>query len=182
MTTSLEKAYAISPDTGSHMLSSAPVVFTTQSEIREQLLSITRSAERQLTIWSSDLNSGLLETPGFLEAVKRFVLARRHARVRILTRQMPAPAADEPRNALLAMAERLPASFEVRTIANPGLDAGELLLADERGVLYRIHMDRWDGMADLNDPLVARFYMTLFDAAWRTALAVDLTADRSTGL
>lgn len=180
MTTSLEKAYTISADTGSHaQLPGAPVVFTTQSEIREQLLSIARSAERQLTIWSSDLNSGLLENPGFLEAVKRFVLARRHARVRILTPHLPDM--DQHRHALLVMAERLPASFEVRTIANPGLDAGELLLADERGVLYRIHMDRWDGMADLNDPLVARFYLTLFDAAWRTAVAVDLAADRSVG-
>lgn len=172
MTTSLEKAPISTADTGSHaQLPAAPVVFTTQAEIREQLLSLTRSAERLLTIWSDDLNSGLLDNPGFLEAIKRFVLARRHARVRILTRQLPDHSAGQ--HALLAMAERLPASFEVRAIATPGLDAAELLLADDRGVLYRIHMDRWDGMAGLNDPLVARFYMAQFDAAWRLAQAGD---------
>jgi hypothetical protein len=171
MTTSLEKACTTTADTGSHArLPGAPVVFTTQPEIREQLINITRAAERHLAIWSDDLNSGLLDNPGFLEAVKRFVLARRHARVRILTRSLPSG-----EHALLAMSERLPASFEVRTLINPGLDAAELLLSDDRGVLYRIHADRWDGMADVNDPLVARFYMAQFDASWRLAQPADRT-------
>ncbi len=170
MTTSLEKAYATTADTGSHaQLPGTPVVFTTQAEIREQLVSITRAAERHLAIWSDDLNSGLLDNPGFLEAVKRFVLARRHARVRILTRSLPSAGT----HALLAMAERLPASFEVRTLINPALDAAELLLSDDRGVLYRIHKDRWDGMADVNDLLVARFYMAQFDTSWRLAQSAD---------
>lgn len=172
MTTSLEKAHATTADTGSHaQLPGEPIVFTTQAELREQLLNVTRAAERHLAIWSDDLNSGLLDNPGFLEVVKRFVLARRHARVRILTRSLPARGT----HALLAMAERLPASFEVRTLINPGLDAAELLLSDDRGVLYRIHTDRWDGMADVNDPLVTRFYMAQFDAAWRLTQPADKT-------
>lgn len=170
MTTSLEQADTISADTGSHaQLPRAPVVFTSQTEIREQLVRLTRSAERQLAIWSTDLNAGLLENAAFLEALTRFVLARRHARVRILTPQLPD--SSERKHALLAIAERLPASLEVRTVSSPALEAGELLLADERGVLYRIHVDRWDGMADLNDPLVARFYLAQFDSAWRMALS-----------
>ena len=71
------------------------------------------------------------------------------------------------------MAERLPASIEIRTADNVGLDAGELVLSDDRGVLYRIHVARWDGMANQNDPLVARFYMAQFDATWRNALPVE---------
>ncbi|MGE0113507.1 MAG: hypothetical protein AB7T07_01275 [Steroidobacteraceae bacterium] len=169
MTTSLEQACTTSADTGSHaQLPGEPVVFTTQTETYEQLLGLTRSAVKQLAIWSTNLDSGLWESPGFLEALKRFVLARRHARVRVLTPQLPDTG--ERRHALLAMAERLPASFEVRTAAQAGLDAGELLLADDRGVFYRIHVDRWDGMSDLNDPLVARFYLTQFDSAWRAAV------------
>lgn len=179
MTTSLERTCATNAETGSPPPPpGAPVVFTTQTELYEQLMGITRAAEKQLAIWSTDLNAGLWENPGFLEALKRFVLARRHARVRILTRQLPG--SSERRHTLLTMAERLPASIEVRTVVQSGLDAGELLLADEHGVLYRIHVDRWDGMADLNDPLVARFYLAQFDAAWRTALpAAGL--DRSAG-
>lgn len=146
----------------------APVVFTTASEAREQLLGLARCAERQLAIWTTNLDIGQLADCAFIDAVKRFVLARRQARVRILTPALP-QALDNTshKHALLAMAERLPASIEVRTASHPGLDASELLLADERGVYYRIHIDRWDGMADQQDPLVARFYLAQFNMAWR---------------
>ena len=170
MTTSLTQAQLGDADTGSHVrLPSAPVIFTTPVETREQLLGITRSVSRQLAIWSTDLNAGQLEDPGFLEAIKRFVLSRRQARVRILTPQLPSQ--DEHKHALLAMAERLPASIEIRTASHPGLDASELLLADDRGIYYRIHIDRWDGMADQHDPMVARFYLAQFNSAWRTGAA-----------
>jgi hypothetical protein len=172
MNTSLEQAPSSTSDTGSHaQLPSIPVVFTTKHEMRDQLLNVTRCAEKQLAIWSDDLDKGLFESPAFLEVLKRFVLARRHARVRLLTPQLPT--STEHKHALLAMAERLPGSFEVRTIGDAPLDAGELLLSDDRGVLYRIHPDRWDGMANQNDLLVTRFYMTQFDAAWRAATPVE---------
>jgi hypothetical protein len=172
MTTSLEQAPPSTSDTGNHaQLPSVPVVFTSQPEMREQLLNVTRCAEKQLAIWSVDLDKGLFESAAFLEVIKRFVLARRHTRVRLLMPQLPT--STEHKHALLAMAERLPASFEVRTMADAPLDAGELFLSDDRGVLYRIHPDRWDGMANQNDLLVTRFYMTQFDAAWRTAIPIE---------
>lgn len=170
MNTSLEQAHALDADTGSHArLPSVPVVFTTQAETREQLVGIVRSASRQLAIWITDLNAGQLEDAGFIEAIKRFLLSRRQSRVRILTPQLPPDTA--PKHALLAMAERLPASIEIRTANHPGLDAGELLVSDERGVYYRIHLDRWDGMADQDDPMVARFYLAQFNMAWRASVA-----------
>jgi hypothetical protein len=40
-------------------------------------------------------------------------------------------------------------------------------------VLYRIHVERWDGMANQNDLLVTRFYLTQFDAAWRNGVPLE---------
>jgi hypothetical protein len=174
MSTSLQQAPSTTHirDIGSHTKSpSEPVVFTSQQEMREQLLNLTRGAEKHLAIWSGDLDRGLFESTAFLGAVKRFVLARRHARVRLLTPQLPSSI--DTRHALLDMAECLPASFEVRTIPDAPLDAGELLLSDDHGVLYRIHVDSWDGMSNQNDHLVTRFYMTQFDASWRIATPVE---------
>lgn len=155
----------------------APVVFTTPGEAREQLLGLARCAERQLAIWTTDMTVGQLEDPAFIDAIKRFVLARRQARVRVLTPALPQLSnCNDHKHALLAMAERLPASIEIRTANHPGLDASELLLSDERGVYYRIHIDRWDGMADQQDPMVARFYLAQFNMAWRAG-ATALTRE-----
>ncbi|MGD9842648.1 MAG: hypothetical protein AB7U99_07065, partial [Steroidobacteraceae bacterium] len=70
---------------------------------------------------------------------------------------------------ILLMAARLPNCFEIRATDSTCLEAAELLLADERGVLYRIQPDRWDGMANIYDPMVARFYRVQFDTAWNAA-------------
>ena len=171
---SLQNGPNIFTDTGSHVqLRSAPMLFTTQAEMREQLLTVTRTAERQITLWSSNLTSGLFESASFLDVLKRFVLARRNSRVRLLTR--PVVEHEGRNHKLLAMAERLPGSFEIRTSVDTCLDAAELLMADERGVVYRIHTDRWDGMSDIYDPMVARFYRVQFDGVWNAALPMPLT-------
>jgi len=170
MNTSLEQALANIGLRDAGALPGMPVVLTGQHEMRDQLLLLTRNAERQLAIWSLGLDTGLFETTAFLDALKRFVLARRHTRVRVLMPHMPS---SEHRHGLLAMAERLPASFEIRTIDNAPLDAGELFLSDDRGVLYRIHMDRWDGMSNHNDVLVTRFYLAQFEASWSMATPIE---------
>jgi hypothetical protein len=158
-------------DTGSHLkFQPGPVVLTTQREMHRQLLGVIRSATRQVSIWSADIHSGLFEHSGFLEVLKRFVLSVRQARVRILLSQLPDP--DGKPHPLLLLAERLPGTFEIRTIERHSLDAAELIVVDECAVLYRIHCDRWDGMSDISDYQVARFYLTQFNSAWRTAMPI----------
>jgi hypothetical protein len=156
-------------DTGSHLkFQPGPVILTTQREMQRQLLGVIRSATRQVSIWSGNIHSGLFEHGGFLEVLKRFVLSVRQARVRILLLRMPEQ--DEKQHPLLLLAERLPGTFEVRIVEHGSLDAAELIVVDDCAVLYRIHGDRWDGMSDINDHQVARFYLAQFNGGWRTAL------------
>ena len=158
-------------DTGSHLkFQPGPVVLTNQQEMRRQLLGVIRSATKQVNIWSSDIHSGLFEHPGFIEVLKRFVLSVRQARVRILLSELPDQSTE--RHPLLLLAERLPGTFEVRTIEAATLDAAELIVVDDYAVLYRIHPDRWDGMSDINDPQVARFYLAQFNTSWRAAMPI----------
>jgi len=158
-------------DTGSHLkFRAGPVVLTHRREMLNQLLGVTRVATKHVTIWSRDIDSGLFEYPGFIEVLKRLVLAGRHVRVRILLAHMPAPR--EEQHPLLLLAELFPGTFDVRTIENPTMDAAELIVTDESAVLYRIHADRWDGMSDIHDPNVARFYQTQFNSSWHQAVPV----------
>jgi hypothetical protein len=142
-------------------------VLSTLAEMREHLLVVTRAAEHSLSIYTADLAAALYGQPPFLEALKYLVLARRYARVRILT--STTPDASTQTQALLSMAERLPSLMEVRTASAAVLGAAEFAIADGRALVYRIRNDRWDGMVDLNDPAVAKFYLGQFDSAWQAA-------------
>lgn len=149
-------------------------VLNSMAEMREQLLVVTRSAEHSLVIYSADLTTLLFGHAPFLEALKYLVLARRYARVRILTG--PGPYRLVPRHTLLTMAERLPSLIEIRTVPPDAIGTVEFVIADNRALVYRIHHARWDGMADLNDPAVAKFYLAQFDALWQAAAAQDEAA------
>lgn len=159
-------------DTGSHYAYPlGPVLMTTQAEMHKQLLGVTRTATLQVSIWSSALQGGVFEHAGFLEVLKRFILARRQARVRLLLSEAPDPYL-QPRHPLIMLAERLPGTFDVRAVEQATLEAAELIISDETAVLYRIHADRWDGVSNIRDPQVARFYLAQFNTSWRTALPV----------
>jgi hypothetical protein len=40
--------------------------------------------------------------------------------------------------------------------------------------VYRVHLDRWDGVADLNNPPVARQYLDEFDEIWHASSPDEL--------
>lgn len=146
-------------------------VVSTLPELRNQLLDVTRAAEHNLVIYAAELSAELYAQPAFLDALKHLVLARRYARVRILTSALPHQLS--PRHPLLSMAERLTSLMEIRTVPTDILGATEFVIADHRAIVYRLHRTRWDGMADLNDTAVAKFYLAQFDAMWHAALAAD---------
>jgi hypothetical protein len=45
--------------------------------------------------------------------------------------------------------------------------------SDDRAIVYRVHPDRWDGVADLNNPPVARQYLDEFDEIWHASALDD---------
>jgi len=42
-------------------------------------------------------------------------------------------------------------------------------IADDRGIVYRMRADRWEGIALVNSPPVARQYLAEFDVAWNAS-------------
>ena len=148
-------------------------VLSTPAEMREQLLQVTRTAEHSLCIYTAELSPDLYGQAAFLKALKHLVLARRYARVRILS---SAPATlDEHTQPICTMAMRLPSLIEIRSVPAADMGAAEFVVADGRALVYRIHRNRWDGMVEHNDPAVAKFYLTHFDSAWSDATPTRLS-------
>lgn len=147
---------------------SNPQILTTLAEVREASLSIARSAQRLLSIYTLDLESMIYGEEPFLEAIKRLVLARSYAKVRVLLAD-PARAVVDG-NRFLILARRLTSCIDMRVtqLQEPG-SAGVFMVADDRATLYRPQPSRWDGISALNDPPVARRYLNFFDEVWQSS-------------
>jgi hypothetical protein len=140
-------------------------VLTTLAEVRSAVCQVAGSAQRLISIYTPDLEPDLYDQTGFLEVIKHFVLARSFAKVRVLLAEPTRVMRDS--NRFVAMGRRLSSCIDIRYVAAEARQrASAYLIADDRAIVYRMRADTWDGVADINNPPVARLYLQEFDQIW----------------
>lgn len=151
-------------------------ILSTLDEFRSQAVAVTRLAERHLVIYTGRLEPEIYEHPAFVEAFKRLILARSFARVRILVAEA-GPLLDMG-HPLATIAARLPSMVDIRIMPDDQYDASGFIVADEAAVVYRMHCTRWDGIAELHDPAIAKMYLDRFDRVWPVAASMVTDAEQ----
>lgn len=140
-------------------------VLSTEEEIRSAVAEITGLADRSLAILTHDLEPDIYDHDEFLETLKRFVLARTFARVRVLIVD-PARAMKDG-NRFVTMGRRLNSYIEFRNVKPEYRHHQEAFcIADDHALVYRARADSWEGIADTYEPAVARRYLDMFDELW----------------
>ena len=141
-------------------------ILSSSAEFRHAVAEITHNADRALAILTPDLEPEVYDHEEFLEKLKRFILARGFARVRVLitepTRAMKSG------NEFVSMGRRLNSYIEFRNIKDKNHDNLEAFcIADENALVYRVDGRRWEGMSDTHEPAIARKYLDTFETLWQ---------------
>lgn len=157
-------------------------VISSLEEMRAAVDAVAAGAQRLMSIYTPDLEPDLYDQNSFLEIVKRFVLARRFAKVRVLLSDSGRLLRDN--NRFIAMGRRLTSCIDIRPAVAPmsprtNGHPGAYLIADDRAIVYRVHLDRWDGIADLNNPPVARQHLDEFDEIWHASAPDEMARQAS---
>jgi hypothetical protein len=146
-------------------------VFTSKAEARAAVVDITSRANRSLAILTPDLEPEIYDHDDFLETLKRFILARSFARVRVLI--CDPTRAIKNGNRFVDMGRRLNSYIEFRNIKPEcGEHKEAFCIADDQAIVYRARSDSWEGMSDTHEPTIARKYLESFDSLWN-ACEVD---------
>lgn len=141
-------------------------VLSGKREFAAAVADVAAVAARSLAIFTPDLEHGIYDTKPFLETVKRLVLSRSHARIRVLV-------SDPDRvqlsvNRFLHVGRRLSTFIEFRRLAESFQERSDaFLVADNAALVYRARADRWEGVADTREPRMARRYLGEFDQMWQ---------------
>ncbi len=147
-------------------------VVSSLDEMRAAINRVASSAQRLMSIYTPDLEPDIYDQSAFLDIVKRFVLARRFAKVRVLLDDRSRMLRDHHR--FVAMSRRLTSYIDFRLAREPGEQrAAAYIIADDRAIAYRIQSTSWDGVADYDNPPVARMHLAEFDAAWMACQEED---------
>src|SRR5580693_8247988 len=130
------------------------MILSTMPEVRDASLKVAKSAQRLLSIFTQDLEPQVYGEEPFLEAIKRLVLARSYAKVRVLLADPSRAMVDN--NRFLACARRLTSCIDMRSMsAEYPASAGAFIIADDRALVYRLQADRWDGISGGVDSAVS---------------------------
>ncbi len=147
-------------------------VISSREETRQAVIRVAREASRKLSIYTHDLEPGIYDDPEFLEVVKRMILSQTYSRVRVLIAD-PTRAIKNGNN-FVHLGRRLNTYIEFRHVREDlRTHAESFCIADQKALVYRLQADRWEGIADLDEPSVAQLYGRMFDEIW-TASQVEL--------
>ncbi len=159
---------SVGTPTTTRQSSESLTVLSTLAEARAAVNEIAATAQRLISIYTPDLEPDLYDQTPFLEVIKHFVLARSFAKVRVLLAEPTRVMRDS--NRFVAMGRRLSSCIDIRYIAAQAPQrASAYLIADDRAIVYRMRADTWDGVADLNNPPVAKLYLQEFDSIWNAS-------------
>ncbi|MDA1063945.1 MAG: hypothetical protein O2907_06405 [Proteobacteria bacterium] len=140
-------------------------VITTREEMRQAAIEVTREANRKVSIFTHDLEPGIYDDPDFLEIIKRLVLSKTYARIRVLIAD-PSRAVKNGNN-FVHLGRRLNSYIEFRHVREDlRTHAESFCIADDIALVYRLQASRWDGIVDTFEPPVARLYSKMFDEIW----------------
>lgn len=143
-------------------------VLSTLAEVRQSTAAVAATGQRLISIFTPDLEPPLYDSPQVIEVIKRFVLAHSFAKVRILVRDHTRHSGSG--NRFMSMAKRLTSYLEMRILVPEHAHLScSYCIADDRGIVYRMRADRWEGIAAVNSPPVARQYLQEFDLAWHAS-------------
>lgn len=144
--------------------------FTSPEEARAHALALFQDANRDICLYSPDLERWLYSNSDVQQACSRFLLAHPRNRLRILVRDTGRAVREG--HQLLALARRLTSRLHIRKL-NPEYPSEDcaFIIVDSRSLLMRPKVDQYAGYALYNDPGKARLRQSQFDQAWDHSLS-----------
>jgi hypothetical protein len=140
-------------------------VLADRDEVRQAVAELIGHAERGLAILTQDLEPEIYDHDIFLEKLKKFILARSFARVRVLI--VHPERTMKLGNQFVTMGRRLNSYIEIRHAKPEYRDCRDAFcIADDRAIMYRPDAQGWTGMIAL-EPDLAQPYLERFDQLWQ---------------
>ena len=144
-------------------------ILSTLDEYRVAVAEIAKRANRSMSIYTPNLEPLIYDQEMFLEPLKRLVLARGHARLRVLISD-PARVVREG-NRFMQMARRLTSFIELRNVPPEFRDnPAAFIIADASAIAYRQQCSKWEGIVEFNDQQIVKRYLAYFDEVWAVSL------------
>lgn len=129
------------------------------------LLTMVQQGARSLLLYGRYLDGKLYDQAEFIDAVRNLAIQHPQTRVRILIRDIEPLVKHGHR--IVELARHLSSYMEIRQIHSDYAENNEAFsVVDERAVIYRKLSDRYEGIANFNNPNHAQLLSNYFNEVW----------------
>jgi len=131
-------------------------------------LSMLQQTRRDVAIFSRHLDGRLYDTSKFIQALSHLAVQHPRCKIRLLLKDV------EPLvkygHRIIELSRRLSSMIGIRTIHEDYREYNEAYMVfDERGIIKRRYADRYEGIANFNDPKQARELLSFFNEVWNVS-------------
>ena len=137
----------------------------TSSDNYQIALQMLQQTRRDVAILSRHMDGRLYDTSEFIHALSQLAVQHPRCRIRLLLKD--AEPLIKYGHRLIELSRRLSSMIGIRTIHPHYREYNEAYMVfDERSIIKRRYADRYEGIANFNDPIQARELLTLFNEIW----------------
>lgn len=141
------------------------ISLSSRDEVKIINVALTQKSSRNIDILSKHLDSGVFNTPEFMEAIKKLSISSKFTKIRILIKDSEPMTKNGHR--IIELIQQLTSSIEVRQVSEEYKSYNEAFcLYDTKGVIYLRYADRYEGFANFDRPRLATELLNFFNEVW----------------
>lgn len=145
------------------------IALSSRDDVKMTNLSLTQQTSRNINIMSKNLDAGIFDNQEFVEAIKQLSISSKFSKIRILIKDSDSICQNGHR--MIKLIQQLTSSIEVRKVAKEyNSDSREFTLFDHKGVIYRPHAERYEGVAHFNRPSLVSELLNYFNEVWEHSI------------
>lgn len=140
-----------------------------QTDSFEHLLKIITLTQKQLLIFSQQLNPKLFNHPKIEAALSKLARTSRHSEIKILIQDADATLASHHR--LIKLSRRLSSKVSIQKLTLPPRQDFEFVIGDQNKLWYQHHAHQDSGFANYHAYAEAKHFDLLFKDFWKNSEA-----------
>ena len=126
---------------------------------------MVEQAQRSMNLFTPNLDPRVFDNEDFIEAVKKLAISNPRAKVNILILD-PSEVVSRGHR-IVELARRVSSRIFIHRAAEDDRDhVDTFMVVDDVGIIRRAHNDRFEGIAEFNNPGEARLLLKKFNEAW----------------
>lgn len=131
-------------------------------------LNMLQQTRRDVAILSRHLDGRVYDTAEFIHAFTQLAVQHPRCRIRLLLKDTEPLVKNGHR--IIELSRRLSSIIGIRTIHEDYREYNAAYMVfDERGIIKRHYADRYEGIANFNDPKQARELISFFNEIWKVS-------------